>query len=850
MKPIYYISFLFVLNVLCLNKIVAQNFYLKSLTNNKEIQTVDLFVEADPLSFMEWCNNHQVKVKKVYGNKWQINIEKNLIRELLNSKSVHYVEYNNHPIQLLNDTMVYNNYIYDIHQGTSPLPSAYKGKNVVLGFIDTGIDINHPDFKDSLGNTRIYRIWDQADVFDGNSYGYGTIWDSTAINNGSCTHIDPTSYFGHGTHVAGVAAGNGNAVGKFIGAAPEATIIMVASDFNNSNWFGTLVDAVDYIYKVADSLGLPCVINASVGDYLGSHDGTDIPALMIDSLVNAKPGRAFVCAAGNAGAYNFHLRHQVNNDTVFSWFKYNASSALGYGAVFYEIWSDTADLNNMMLSIGANKSSGSFSLRAQTPYFNIQNRLGNNTDTLYGTNGDTIAIVETYGELQGPKYLLQVHLQEPDSNNYWFSLNTTGTGKLDVWSWSVFGTSDIVSSGLPGVAQYPDIVNYVLPDTLQNIVSSFSCLPSLITVGSYWNRYAYLDYDSVMQYNSNPVGAIDVSSSIGPTRTGYQKPDLAASGARTIAACTADVINKAINNWGQSFTVAAGGFHRRDGGTSNASPIVAGIAALYLEKCPTATMAEIKNAIINNVYTDNFTGSVPNYRWGYGKANGFEALKSSNFIYALGPDQNICEGDSVAINITGGYTDIIWNTGDTSNLIYADSTNLFYASLTNQSGCKGITDTMNTYLQANPSAPNLVQSNDTLYCFSSENLQWYLNGTPIAGATDSFYVVTQNGDYYAQVTNMYGCTDNSDTLTITNVGIQQFTSIDDILLYPNPVKNLLTIVSKEEPLKVEVYNMLGEITIASRFVKQSLDVSYLSKGVYFLKVVTADKTSIIKFLKE
>src|SRR5690606_24930367 len=114
-------------------------------------------------------------------------------------------------------------------------------KGVILGFIDTGIDVFHPDFLDSLGNTRILAIWDQYNADNGSSaYGYGEVWDSSAINSGNCSHLDHGNT-NHGTHVAGVAAGNGRAVNNYKGVAPDANIVMVASKENVSNWLSTVV---------------------------------------------------------------------------------------------------------------------------------------------------------------------------------------------------------------------------------------------------------------------------------------------------------------------------------------------------------------------------------------------------------------------------------------------------------------------------------------------------------------------------------------------------------------------------------------------------------------------------------
>ncbi|GIV29361.1 MAG: hypothetical protein KatS3mg028_0427 [Bacteroidia bacterium] len=96
----------------------------------------------------------------------------------------------------------------------------------MLGLIDSGIDFSHPDFQYSNGKTRIKYIWDQAvtGTVSPLPFGYGQQWDSTSINNGTCTHND-LAYWGHGTHVAGIAAGNGQSTGTHQGCAPKAHIV-------------------------------------------------------------------------------------------------------------------------------------------------------------------------------------------------------------------------------------------------------------------------------------------------------------------------------------------------------------------------------------------------------------------------------------------------------------------------------------------------------------------------------------------------------------------------------------------------------------------------------------------------
>jgi subtilisin family serine protease len=406
----------------------------------------------------------------------------------------------------LNDTALIHNNVLPVHLGNN-LISPFTGKNILLGFIDTGIDINHPDFKDSLGNTRIYRIWDQNESYDGNAFGYGKIWTNNDINSGSCTHKDPFSYYGHGTQVTGTATGNGRAVNNYTGMAPEAKIVMVASKFDTINWLATVVQSVEYIFSLADSLQIPCVINISAGDYYGSHDGLDLPALLIDSMLKAKNGRAIVCAVGNAGFYPFHIQHNVVNDTTFTWFNYNSSTMLGYGAFFTEAWIDSTDAQNLRFSVQLHQPVN-YLVRGSTSFYGINDFLNTTlSDTVVNVNNDTLAIVDFFASYENGRYRLQFHSKQPDSSAYYFSVKTAGTGKADFWSASWLGTSEPEST-IPPATLYPPIVKYSLPDTLQTMVSSFSCLPSVITVGNFVNRKKYLDVDSVWQTMPTTVGEI------------------------------------------------------------------------------------------------------------------------------------------------------------------------------------------------------------------------------------------------------------------------------------------------------------------------------------------------------
>ncbi|MBK9638798.1 MAG: S8 family peptidase [Bacteroidetes bacterium] len=389
---------------------------------------------------------------------------------------------------------------------------------------------------------------------------------------------------------------------------------------DDDSWLSSIADAVNYIFNKADSLNKPCVINISAGTYLGSHDGKDLQANAIDNLIQAKDGRMVVAAAGNAGNYPLHIQHQLNNDSSFTWYKKTSGNP-----IFIEFWADTADLNNVQFTLGADQSTPYFEDRGQKSWKNISNFLGIlGVDTLRSYTGNQLAIYQTYGQLIGNRYSM-TYVIIPDSTTYFFRLMSKGIGKFDSWSF------ELVSSGLPSAAIYPPIVNYQLPDFNQNICSSFQCSDVVLCVGQYVSRNNYIDVNGNLQTLAITEGALGASSSRGPTRDGRTKPDITATGEVTMSALKLSSAAWFLAN--QPFKLAQGGMHIRDGGTSSAAPAVAGSIALYLQKNPTATWVDIRNRVLLCSKSDNFTGTnLPNNNWGHGKLDAFNMMIGCNAL--------------------------------------------------------------------------------------------------------------------------------------------------------------------------------------------------------------------------
>jgi len=595
----------------------SQNNAFKTRLSSGDNNSHTILVQGDISKLIASQKDNNYKFNYASGNIASISCDLNTMSQLIEKKIISYAEFIEPRKTLMNDTMIVKNRIKAVKLGTAPLPMAYDGTGIVVGIIDSGTDFAHPDFKDALGNSRIKFLWDQVPLAGSTvpqPYNYGIEWTDTQINANQCTHND-LPHFGHGTHVSGIATGNGLANGTHHGVASKADIVVVALDFNKTG--PTIADAVQYIFSKATLLGKPCVINASLGDYYGSHDGTDLEAKLIETMVQNVPGRVMVAAAGNAGNIKHHVKTQPPlNDTSFTWIKKNNST------LEYWCYADTNNIKNVQISVGANRNNN-FNL-GRIGFKNYNYGLTSIKSDTLRYNGNQIGIIKTSASIN-PYGVYELYIKIlADTLNLKWRIESKGVGMHDAWNF------DFISSGLPSSFSYPWITKYVMPDFNSTIVSSFQCLNDVITVANYVNINNYYDVTGTLQSWAalNPgenVNNLAASSSWGPTRDNKQKPDIAATGAGVFSAIALGMQANLIANAPQ--VIAQGSMHIQGGGTSAASPVVAGLAALYLQKNPTSTSIQVKNAITNCAYFDSYTGTnLPNYRWGYGKLDGFAAM--------------------------------------------------------------------------------------------------------------------------------------------------------------------------------------------------------------------------------
>ena len=198
------------------------------------------------------------------------------------------------------------------------------GKGILISVIDSGIDYAHPDFCNPDKTTRLVALWDQTILADPSAgrfapagYSQGTLFSPEQINAALQADtfeqrmelVPSTDVTGHGTHVAGIATGNGRASGGlYRGVAPESSLLAVKLGSPDPKGFPNtieLMQAVDFSVRYAIEHTVPLVINLSFGNTYGSHSGTSLLETYLDYVSNL--GRInIVVGSGNEGNNGGH----------------------------------------------------------------------------------------------------------------------------------------------------------------------------------------------------------------------------------------------------------------------------------------------------------------------------------------------------------------------------------------------------------------------------------------------------------------------------------------------------------------------------------------------------------------
>lgn len=470
------------------------------------------------------------------------------------------------------------------------------GKNVIIGIVDTGIDPKHPAFRG-----RILSIWDQTATGSGVAGigAYGFEYVGSQITGSRDT-------IGHGTHVAGIAAGRD---APYLGVARDAKLVIVKTDLKDTS----IMDGVRYIFAKAKAANLPAVVNLSLRSHFNPHDGTDIMSRLVNSESGA--GRIVCAAAGNdggegdTGGVRIHaemqLRSGISEQVFFSIPGSTPDAPLSL--VSLTGWYANADTVEVSII-----SPGGFSTTTTTP-----ERSSNPNLKRYILESKYVVEIETPRPRRrvgnGDKNVVVriSKLGRTDSNplpidrGFW-KLRVRGTtivnGMIDFWA-----TNDSPVSN----TQFVTPLKFL---TDRKKIGSPGAAAQAITVAAFTTRTQWNRKDGTLQTASGVVkGEIAVFSSPGPTRDNKPKPDLAAPGAFIVSALSRDSKPEPI--------YIVSDYYRANAGTSMSTPFVAGVVALLLQKNRQLTPAQVKDLLRQASQIPGQAAGTFDPTWGYGLIN-------------------------------------------------------------------------------------------------------------------------------------------------------------------------------------------------------------------------------------
>lgn len=432
--------------------------------------------------------------------------------------------------------------LMDVAAGAANVPAlrsrtALSGRGVVIGVIDSGIEVGHDSFAG-----RIHRLWDQTLNGPGVPEGrYGAELEGTSLLQSRDTD-------GHGTHVAGIAAGSHETYG---GVAPEARLVVVKTDLLTAH----VADGIRYVFRVARELRCPAVVNLSIGGHHDGHDGRDSLSAVIDGEVG--PGRIVCCAAGNEGDDNIHARVRLSRGGTGTVGCAVMPRPPGGPPAVAELtgWYGAAD----RLSVAVVSPS-----EVQTPYQPVITK-GSPVRIHTLAEGTVRIITPGPDAVSGDhSFLVQIDPAPPTPGR-------RGTWRLRVKATRVAdGTLDVWSVD-PSTAQ---LTGRAVADSMK--VGSPGAATGAITVAAYTTKTTWEDFFGDPHQAGLGLNEISAFTSEGPRRDGDQKPDLAAPGAMIASALSVhSPVEPAFLIDDLNVLMA---------GTSMATAFVSGIVALLLQR--------------------------------------------------------------------------------------------------------------------------------------------------------------------------------------------------------------------------------------------------------------------------